>query len=103
MKTCSCCGAIKSFTEFHKCERGIGGVRGDCIVCFRLKAAIRHRKKPSIMRARVAEWKKNNKQKVNNQLKKYRDANKGKVAFAIKRWGMKHPEKALAKTGKYVL
>lgn len=64
IKTCRVCHVEKSVAEFYKAKRGLLGVRSTCGACEVIKN-----------KARVAEWRKNNKDRYHAHAKAWVDRN----------------------------
>jgi len=56
-KQCSQCGEIKSYSEFHKGKRYVGGVESACKVCRSLNGKKRYQQKREHILAVAKAWK----------------------------------------------
>lgn len=72
-KECRTCGEVKPLPSFPKCKSGIGGRRSRCTECSRI------------------------------QWKEYREKNRDKYLFKIRKWRLANPEKQLESQRKWKL
>jgi len=87
-KICRKCKLEKDINEFSKKSETKDGKQSICKYCDKQKSK---------------EWKKNNKEKVKLQRKKYNLKNPEKIIEYQKKWAKKNPEKVKLKRKKYNL
>jgi len=107
MKECRICNELKDPSCFYK--RGSGGYRTECKECIKSKAKKEYRKDPYKIKSRVALYRKNNRDKiienmreynsreeVKKRMVKYRQDNKKELRKKEREWHKNNPEKSRA-------
>jgi hypothetical protein len=67
-KRCSKCGAWRPLTEYYPAMGCVDGLRGDCKLCFKERAAARYRANPEPAKRRAREWAQNNPDRVKARI-----------------------------------
>jgi hypothetical protein len=67
-KRCSKCGEWRALTQYYPAKGGRDGLRGDCKVCFKARAAARYQANPEPARQRAREWAANNPDRVRARM-----------------------------------
>jgi len=93
MKKCFDCGVVKPLTDFAKTKRTKDGHVCYCKPCTGVRSAAHYQKNKEKSRQQHAEWVKNNKEKMNDYVKKWRDANPEKARQATHKWCAKNKER----------
>lgn len=104
MKTCSKCKKEKSLEEFGLSKRHKDGRLNSCKICQRKMRSDYFEKNPKARlkkKKREAEWKVNNKDKVLESNKRYRERNKKYLDQKHKEYVKNNPEKVREAKKKY--
>lgn len=96
-KHCATCDQMKPIEEFHTSKRRMTGLTSKCKDCYRIS----YEADAETVKARVHKYRKNNKEKINNDYKKYYENNSDKMIEKASKWSRANPEKARAITRAY--
>lgn len=79
-KTCRLCREAKPREEFYRDKGSRDGYRNDCKACNRAASARRYRENPGPAIARSQQWMKENRERYNDRMRRYRDSGKKAIA-----------------------
>jgi hypothetical protein len=79
-KTCSRCGACKMLTDFGRKAASADGYRSECKSCKSAAAGLYRSRNLAKCRADSTRWKLNNGKRHKNDCRRWRQANKDKIA-----------------------